>query len=218
MGEFTTENYHDPEPLKHCHRKESPQRQGPVLLAQARCLLFCKRKHLSATAEIKYVSKIFLRRAIIQEQDSATFFRGLGLAWQRQGLAQPCLTLWNPRDYSLPGSSVHGISQERILEWVAISYSRGPSWPRGQTRVSCVSCRLFTAEPLGKHAREDVSSLEPWGGDETGQQGKVAGERLLDTERHWRCDLPAKTGKPGQVNTREERKRSLGKGGTPGGL
>ena len=39
-----------------------------------------------------------------------------------------------------PGSSVHGISPARILEWVAICYSRGSSWPRGQTQVSCISC------------------------------------------------------------------------------
>ena len=46
----------------------------------------------------------------------------------------------NPKDYSLPGSSIHGIRQARILEWVAISFSRGSSWPRDQTQVSCVSC------------------------------------------------------------------------------
>ena len=41
---------------------------------------------------------------------------------------------------SPPGSSVHGIFQARILEWVAISFSRGSSWLRDQTGVSCVSC------------------------------------------------------------------------------
>ena len=49
-----------------------------------------------------------------------------------------------------PGSSVHGILQERILEWVAISSHRGSSWPRDRTCFSCVSCiagRFFTAEP-----------------------------------------------------------------------
>ena len=46
----------------------------------------------------------------------------------------------NPMDYSLPGSSVHGIFQARILEQVAISYSRGSSWPRDWTHVSCISC------------------------------------------------------------------------------
>ena len=46
------------------------------------------------------------------------------------GPPPPCLTLGNPMDYSLPGSSVHGILQARILEWVAISSSRGSSQPR----------------------------------------------------------------------------------------
>ena len=40
-----------------------------------------------------------------------------------------CLTLCNPMDYSLPGSSVHGILQARILEWVAIPFSKRPFWP-----------------------------------------------------------------------------------------
>ena len=42
-------------------------------------------------------------------------------------VAQLCLTLCNPMDYRLPGSSVHGISQARILEWVAIAFSKGSS-------------------------------------------------------------------------------------------
>ena len=53
--------------------------------------------------------------------------------------AQSCLTLWDSMDCSLPGLSVHGISQARILEWVAISSSRGSSQPRDQICVSCVS-------------------------------------------------------------------------------
>ena len=48
--------------------------------------------------------------------------------------------LCDPMDCILPGSSVHGILQARILEWVAISSSRGSSGLRDQTRVSCVSC------------------------------------------------------------------------------
>ena len=61
-------------------------------------------------------------------------------------VAQLCPTLCDSMDYSLP-DSILGIFQARILEWVAISYSRGSSPPRGQTRVSCVSCiasRFFT--------------------------------------------------------------------------
>jgi len=55
-------------------------------------------------------------------------------------VARLCLPLCNPMDYSLPGSSVHGILQARILEWVAISFSRGSSRPRDWTHNSCVSC------------------------------------------------------------------------------
>ena len=54
--------------------------------------------------------------------------------------AQLCLTLCDPMDCSLPGFSVHGISQARILEWVAISSSRASCWLRHQTHVCCVSC------------------------------------------------------------------------------
>ena len=46
-------------------------------------------------------------------------------------------------DYSLPGSSVHGILQARILKWVTISFSRGSSRPRDRTRVSCIGGRHF---------------------------------------------------------------------------
>ena len=59
-------------------------------------------------------------------------------------VAQPCLTLCHPMDCSLPGSSVHRILQERILEWVAISFSRGSSWPRDQTWISCIEGRFLT--------------------------------------------------------------------------
>ena len=54
-----------------------------------------------------------------------------------------CPTLFDPMDCSPPGSSVHGIFQARILEWVAISFSRGFSSPRDQTWVSCIAGRLF---------------------------------------------------------------------------
>ena len=56
----------------------------------------------------------------------------------------------NPMDYSLPGSSVCGISQARILEWVAIAFSRGSSRLRDQTCISYIVGRFLTAEPPGK--------------------------------------------------------------------
>ena len=57
---------------------------------------------------------------------------------------QSCPTLYDPTDCSPPGSSVHGILRARILEWVAISFSRGSSQPRNQTQVSCMAGRFFT--------------------------------------------------------------------------
>ena len=60
-------------------------------------------------------------------------------------VAQSCLTLCNSMDCSLAGSSVHGILQARILEWVAMPSSRGSSWPRGWTRVSCIAGGFFTS-------------------------------------------------------------------------
>ena len=57
---------------------------------------------------------------------------------------QSCPTLCDPMDCSPPGSSVHGILQARLLEWVAISYSKGSSWPRDQTQIFCVAGRVFT--------------------------------------------------------------------------
>ena len=54
--------------------------------------------------------------------------------------------------YSLPGSSIHGMSQARILKWAAISFSRGCSWFRDWTRVSCLAGVFFTIGPPGKPA------------------------------------------------------------------
>ena len=59
-------------------------------------------------------------------------------------VAQSCLTLCDPMDCSLPGSSIHGIFQTRILKWVAISFSRESSQLRDKTQVSCIAGRLLT--------------------------------------------------------------------------
>ena len=56
---------------------------------------------------------------------------------------QSCLTLCDPIDCSPPGSSVHGILQARILEWVAMPCSRGSSWPSNRTCISYFSCIVF---------------------------------------------------------------------------
>jgi len=59
-------------------------------------------------------------------------------------VSQSCPTLWDPTDCSLSGSSIRGSIPARILEWVAISSSKGSSSPSDQTHVSCVSC-------IGRH-------------------------------------------------------------------
>ena len=59
-------------------------------------------------------------------------------------VAQSCLILCNPMDYCLPGFSVQGIFQGRILEWVAISFSRGSFQPRDWTQVSHIAGRRFS--------------------------------------------------------------------------
>ena len=58
-------------------------------------------------------------------------------------VARSCLTLYDPMDCSPPGSSIHGILQARILEGVAIPFSRGFSQPRDQTLVSCTFWQIL---------------------------------------------------------------------------
>ena len=55
-----------------------------------------------------------------------------------------CPTLCDPMDCNPPGSSIQGILQARILEWVTISFSKGSSWPRDRTWVSLTAGRFFT--------------------------------------------------------------------------
>ena len=60
---------------------------------------------------------------------------------------EPCPTLCKPMDCSPPSSSVHGILQARILEWIAMPFSRGSSQFRDRTCISCKAGRFFTAKP-----------------------------------------------------------------------
>ena len=64
--------------------------------------------------------------------------------------AKSCPTLCNSADCGPPDSSVHRISQARILEWVALLFSGGSSRPRDWTRISCMKGRFFKTEPPGK--------------------------------------------------------------------
>ena len=66
------------------------------------------------------------------------------LVYKLMSVAQSCSTLCHPTDCRPPGSSVCGFFQARIPEWIAISFSRGCSWPRDWTQVSSLAGRLFT--------------------------------------------------------------------------
>ena len=80
------------------------------------------------------------------QSDTFTFFN-TSVTW---GVTQLCLTLCDPIDYSLPGSSIHGIFHAKILEWVAISFSRRSSQPRDWIQVSHIVVRRFTVWATGE--------------------------------------------------------------------
>ena len=79
-----------------------------------------------------------------QPYDFTVFFMTIYVPEKKESeVTQSCLTLCDPMDYSLPGSSVHGVLQVRILEGVAISFPRESSLPSDQTWVSCIQVILF---------------------------------------------------------------------------
>ena len=95
------------------------------------------------------VTSIQLRESTLQFLHSrcssnTCWIKGASNTWMCVLVPHLCLTLRNPMDYSSPDSSLHGILQARILEWVAISFSRGFSQPRDRTQVSCTADRCFT--------------------------------------------------------------------------
>ena len=77
------------------------------------------------------------------------------------GVAQSCPTLCNPMDCSPAGSSIHGIFQARVLDWVAISFPRGSSWPRDQTLVSRIAGRRFTVWAT-REAQYNLKKVALW--------------------------------------------------------
>ena len=97
-----------------------------------------------------YLSRVFSVQFYIKRMrlvgSLVTIIHVLSYLWNESEseVAQSCPTLCDPMDYSLPGSSIHGIFQARVLEWVAISFSRGSSWPLDRTWVSRIASRLFT--------------------------------------------------------------------------
>ena len=129
--------------------------------------------------------------------------------WKWKEVAQSCQTLCDPMDCSPAGSSVHGISQARILEWVTISFARWSSRPRDGTRVS------HTVESLGtstrRFQRRSMTVQMQW---------EKAGPRVCEGCSKWGQTLGATTkgkatieggGAPGEV-------RLLGRWNRTGGI
>ena len=105
----------------------------------------------------KSTPKMTVASVWVPRMSSSCFLPLWEASWGQQAIcvcecvcAQPRPTLSNPMDCSPPGSSEHGIFQTRILEWVDIASSRGSSWPRDQTHISCLAGWFFTTEPPGK--------------------------------------------------------------------
>ena len=113
-------------------------------------------------------------------------------------LLQSCLTLWDPMDCCLPGFSVHGILQARILKWVAIPSSRGSFLPRDWTLISCstwIAGRFFTTEPPGKSLHFAVQSFShvwffvtPWAASCQASLSSVSLSFLMSTELVMPCN------------------------------
>ena len=107
-------------------------------------------------------------------------------------VTQLCLTLCNPMECSPQGSSVHGISQARMLEWVAISSSRGSSQPRARTRSPTLKADSLLSEPPGKPSQNQGSHSKHSTASHVGRLTSQidTGHRLVQGHRgtiHARC-------------------------------
>ena len=92
---------------------------------------------------------------------------------------------WDHMDCSPPGSSVHGILQTRLLEWVFILFSRGSSWPRDRTLVSCIVGLLVSwsppSEPPGGNQHLCYYSRNAWWKDKCLSENAVVNSSLLES-------------------------------------
>ena len=91
-------------------------------------------------------------------------------------VAQSCPTLCNPMDCSPPGSSVMGVLQARILEWVAMPSSRGSSRPRDRIRISCIAGRFYSLSEL---IANSIAEVPRHGGRNLHSERTIGGEPRL---------------------------------------
>ena len=124
--------------LKHCHRTPSDTNFSE--------LIACLDSEISAAGFIRSGFCYLLQKFPSLRLQNKYKLLNSSSSWKKVKVlvTQFCLTPCDPMDYSLSNSSVHGILQARIPEWVAISFSRGSSQPRDWTKVSCIAGRFFT--------------------------------------------------------------------------
>ena len=114
-------------------------------------------------------------------------------------VAQSCLTLCKTTDYSPPVSSVLGIFQARVLEWIAISFSRASSWPRARTQVSCIAERSFTVWTTRKAPVLTLKLIFPvW--YEVKSFVALTVKNPPAIQETWPCFIPGSGRSPGEGN------------------
>ena len=129
-----------------CHQNPAPGNRlgladysGSSVCLQIASLLSCLLNCLLERELVLIPDKLLVLFKVLHKLISV-FILLLLVSWL---VAQSCPTLCNPMYCSPPVSSIYGILQARILEWVAISFSRGSSWPRDQTQVSCTGRQIL---------------------------------------------------------------------------
>ena len=117
----------------------------------------------------------FIKWSTLVHHNPSSSFRDQWSESKKVLVAQSCPALYNPMDCSPPGSSIHGILQARLLEWVAILFCRGSSQARNQTHISCIAGRLFTIWATREDFRDQAG----------GFNGDIWGPPILHSLNHW---------------------------------
>ena len=124
-------------------------------LLHGRQIIYCSqgRDFQMTPYSLRYVTNMFPLKVTLNTENnpqglesfffSSSFFFKLSRCLLICSVAKLCLTLCDPMDCSLPGSTDHRIFQAKVLKWAAISFSRGSSRPRDRTWASCTTGRFF---------------------------------------------------------------------------
>ena len=166
-----------------------------IILDLLRCVLWPRKWSVSVNAprelEERCAFCCWMERWSLEKQGSPQTL----YVESESEVAQSCPTLWDLMDCSLPGSSLHGILQARVLEWIAISFSRGSSRPRNWTLVSCFPGRHFnlwaTREVLTLYINDPQIHSSPFKSSCTGEVARSPEEgnawRFKELSRDFHC-------------------------------